>query len=437
MRFALYTTSISAHQLPLAREIVKRVGAENFRYIYTGVLQGGGQEVECKEPWIEKSGGALADDWLVGCDFLLCGVRDIDLIELRAKKGLKTAYMSERWFKPVEIKVEKRGGISPDRRESRSERYAGCGQWCFHLPGRLRMLVPGYWRMAKRVVRWLKSDPNAHYLAIGPWAKKDMLWLGVPEEKIVDWGYVVATGMRTEPPPQGPSANTPYPFARSSAPHPLRSIIRVLWVGRMLGWKRVDTIVRAVGEVERRGGDEVEKIGGISPDRRKSRSERYAWCGQRISLTLVGDGPEKERLLRLTEKLGVRCKKERSNPLSTSTSFLHLLPPQPIEKIREIMREHDVYVLASNAQEGWGATVNEALEEGMMVLGTYEAGASAALLPPEHLFHAGDWKTLAKMLYNITINGGRCCFDEVFADYSPAGAVEKLMTIWKICKRGK
>ena len=406
MRFALYTTSISAHQLPLAREIVKRVGAENFRYIYTGVLQGGGQEVECKEPWIEKSGGALANDWLEGCDFLLCGVRDIDLIELRAKKGLKTAYMSERWFKPVEIKVEKRGGISPDRRESRSERYAGCGQWCFHLPGRLRMLVPGYWRMAKRVVRWLKSDPNAHYLAIGPWAKKDMLWLGVPEEKIVDWGYVVATGMRTEPSPQGPSANTPYPFARSSAPHPLRSIIRVLWVGRMLGWKRVDTIVRAVGEVGKKG------VGG---------------GGQRISLTLVGDGPEKERLLRLAEKLGVRCKKERSNPLSTSTSFLHLFPPQPIEKIREIMREHDVYVLASNAQEGWGATVNEALEEGMMVLGTYEAGASAALLPPEQLFHAGDWKALAKALARIALGEVPFCRGTLPEKYAPAKMAEKVM----------
>ena len=57
------------------------------------------------------------------------------------------------------------------------------------------------------------------------------------------------------------------------------------------------------------------------------------------------------------------------------------MPAQPMEKVRELMREHDLFVLASNAYEGWGAVVSEALEEGMRVLGTFEAGASAAILP--------------------------------------------------------
>ena len=34
--------------------------------------------------------------------------------------------------------------------------------------------------------------------------------------------------------------------------------------------------------------------------------------------------------------------------------------------------------------------VEKALEEGMNVIGTYEAGASAAILPRERLYHAGD-----------------------------------------------
>ena len=62
------------------------------------------------------------------------------------------------------------------------------------------------------------------------------------------------------------------------------------------------------------------------------------------------------------------------------------------------MREHDVYVLSSNAYEGWGAVVSEALEEGMLTFGTYEAGSSATILPESHLFHAGDWRTLAELL---------------------------------------
>lgn len=69
-----------------------------------------------------------------------------------------------------------------------------------------------------------------------------------------------------------------------------------------------------------------------------------------------------------------------------------------MDAVRQAMREHDVFVLASDANEGWGAVVNEALEEGMRVIGTYEAGASAALLPKERLYHAGDVKALAQLL---------------------------------------
>ncbi len=67
-------------------------------------------------------------------------------------------------------------------------------------------------------------------------------------------------------------------------------------------------------------------------------------------------------------------------------------------KMRELMREHDLYVFASNGYEGWGAVVSEALEEGMNVIGTFEAGASATLLPKERLFHCGDWRTLAALI---------------------------------------
>jgi glycosyltransferase involved in cell wall biosynthesis len=72
--------------------------------------------------------------------------------------------------------------------------------------------------------------------------------------------------------------------------------------------------------------------------------------------------------------------------------------PVPINEVRKLMREHDVYVLSSNGYEGWGAVVSEALEEGMSVIGTYEAGSSATILPESNLFHAGDWRRLKELL---------------------------------------
>jgi hypothetical protein len=62
------------------------------------------------------------------------------------------------------------------------------------------------------------------------------------------------------------------------------------------------------------------------------------------------------------------------------------------------MHTHDLYILPSDGGEGWGAVLNEALEEGMAVLASLESGSGATILPPEQLFHAGDAKELRENL---------------------------------------
>jgi len=472
MKFVLYTNSVSAHQLPLAREIVKRVGRENFRYVYTGeTLQGGAQEVSAAEPWIVREGagerrrckaepengglGLFSDpntnepplsasasslethspsshlethtpdpsvtEWLENCNILMTGgLRPIDLIERRAAKGLKTFYQSERWFKPLVIRLKTRGGG---------------GEWNVRLPGKLRMLVPGYRRMAKRFVLWLKTDPNARCLAIGPWAKKDFEWLGVPPEKIVDWGYFVepsgerrrfeAVGERRRCEAEAENGGLISSSVTNQTEPPLSACasglgthpMRVLWVGRMLALKHVDTIIRAVA-LANRMSEEAEARGG---DRKL------------FSLTLVGDGPERPRLQKLAKStsawFSTNLSIRQSNNPSLSqfvypTIPISFLPPVPIAEVRPLMRTHDIYVFSSDAQDGWGAVVSEALTEGMTVLGTIETGASAALLPKENLFHTGDWKVLAEILVAASYRAVG-----LSRDYTPAGAADRLMTL--------
>ena len=132
--------------------------------------------------------------------------------------------------------------------------------------------------------------------------------------------------------------------------------VQVLWVGRMLKLKRVDTIIKAVGECSK---------------------------SKKITLDVYGVGPEEARLKKLAAEYG---------------GVIKFYPPVPINEVRKLMREHDVYVLSSNGYEGWGAVVSEALEEGRAVVGTYEAGSSATILPESNLFHAGDWRKLKELL---------------------------------------
>ena len=158
--------------------------------------------------------------------------------------------------------------------------------------------------------------------------------MGVSSDQMVPWGYFVSPGK--------------YPGGRFMSGNKLH----ILWVGRISRLKRVDTIIKALGC--QRGDVEV---------------------------TIVGDGPAKNEIMRLAVGYPVT-----------------FLPSQPIELIREIMRRHDVYVFPSNGMEGWGAVVNEALEEGMYVIGTRETGACATLLAEDALFSCGDWRRLGKLL---------------------------------------
>lgn len=378
MRIALLTNIISPHQLPLARALVKRVGAESYRYVYTEATHAErtkmGWGASAEDMWCVQ--GTFDEPLLQETDVVLSGHRALDLFEQRNVAGKKTFYASERWFKPP--------------------------------LGFLRVFAPSYFRMVRRFLRALKA-PTMRLLPQGVHAARDFARLmglfsgdcrclfrapkvafesrpggvvvplkqamaeGVlpaeaiafakrhgfaqipethwgkvkpvgPYAKMRLWGYFVAPG-------QGGS-----PRERSKGP------LRVLWVGRMLKLKRVDVLIEAVKSLPN------------------------------VTLDLHGQGPEEENLRRLAEG----CEAIRFH------DFV------PVEQVRDLMRTHDVYVFGSDGHDGWGAVVSEALEEGMVVVGTIEAGASATMLSQERLYPAGDVAALRRILEALhTEAGGR------------------------------
>lgn len=338
MRVVFYTNSVSPHQLPLARELVKRVGVADYRYVYTQELPkerknlgwaGGAEE------WIvcQRDRPQECREWLEACDVLICGLRDFSLFARRTAVRRKTIYASERWFRPISIRV--------------------CGIR-LTLPGWIRLLHARYFRYAWQIAKLMSEDNNQfRYYPMGVWAQRDMEFVcrlfGVPRQKYRSkmqlWGYFVA-----------PSQMVGERERRVDC-----STIRVLWVGRMIHCKRVDTLIRAVASMPKN-----------------------------VTLDIYGTGPMKQDWQRLAFRM-----KQGNDGCSRRITFHNAVP---IEEVRHLMREHDIYVLCSNAEEGWGAALNEAIEEGMRVIGTYEAGASATMLPKSNLYHAGDWRALSRLL---------------------------------------
>lgn len=335
MKFVFYTNSISPHQLPLARELIKRIGEGNYRYIYTSPMTSERKILgwnDALEKWIvcEKDAPKRCREWLENCDVLMSGIRDFSLFEKRIAAGRKTIYSAERWFKPIMVFG---GAIGVS------------------LPGWIRLVHPHYLRYAMRMARLISDKSMFYCYPMGVWAKRDIELIcriflvarNKYEQRIKVWGYFVEPSL------------TP----RSQHLRKDSRSLQILWVGRLLRWKRVEDIVRAV------------KVCCLT--------------GNKVTFDIYGFGPNEQCLKGLIAKLNL-C------------DVVRLYPPVPVSDVRRLMCDHDVFVLASNACEGWGATVSEALVEGMRVVGTYEAGASATMLPSSNLYHAGDWKALARIL---------------------------------------
>ena len=333
------------------------------------------------------------------CELLYDMLREFDLFEVRAQKGLKTVYAGERWLKPIPLASFKLFGHSV----------------LIRLPGVVRLLVPRYRKMARRFVK-LMDDANFYVFPIGVPAVRDMVRIyrvlkgdwraffrdpkveierklggsveGFPRMKL--WGYFV------EPSRSGKEEAKDKAKAKGEGEGEGKGeqrMLRILWIGRMLDWKRVDTLMRAFRRV------------------RKQRS---------AALLIVGEGPERAYLERLA---GADRVVAAAPEWQDGKIVFHDYVKNDVA--RELMRRADVYVMPSNAEEGWGAAVSEALTEGCPVISTFEAGSSATLLPDGNLFHAGDVAALTRLLARFS--GEMVEYDS--ASWRGTNAAAKLLEI--------
>ena len=345
---ALSTISISPHLTPVFEAFAK---LRPFTYYYHCETHASerascGWNNECNLKTELVANGT--NEALEQVDVLIEGMRDVGLIERRLAKGLPTIYMSERWLKPFGITLL-------------GHRVK--------IDGIVRLLHPKYFKLTRRFVACLKNS-KCYYLGQGAPALGDMLRLiAIFSGKLqyafrtphftygrVPCAHISATGLKDDRVSR--LRLWGYFVSPSRFVQPISGVAdgkpcaHVLWVGRMVGWKRVDTLL---------------KVARRLPE---------------ICFTLVGEGPEEPRLKRL-----VRA--------SANIEFKKF---QQAERVREMMRTCDAYVLTSDGTEGWGAVTSEALEEGACVYGTYEAGSSASMLPTEKLFHAGNVSELEELL---------------------------------------
>lgn len=370
MKIAFLTNILSPHQLPLAKALVQLVGKDNYRYIHTECFHSERQNMGWEQTSTAWSmHGNASDQNIASSDILISELRELKLFKKQISKNKRVIYVSERWFKPP------------------------LGMW--------RLLVPGYLHMALCFIFLLKKS-KFFYFPQGIHAARDIMRLYflfhghlsclfyppkvafesrpggcvIPLRQAINAGllsteeisFAKKNGFVQIPKhnwdkvhPNGIWRKLKIwgyfvaPSQRESSSRPPKQ--SVMWAGRMLSWKRVTTLVKPCCHLPQ------------------------------IHLDLYGHG-ETESALR---KIAMN---------SSNISFHDFVP---ISQVRTIMSQHDVYVLPSDAREGWGAVVSEALEEKMQVFASIESGAGATILPPRNLFNAKDVKKLERLLLNMDI----------------------------------
>ncbi len=245
---------------------------------------------------------------------------------------------------------------------------------------RLRMLNPRY-AMGMKRFRRLVTHEHVHALTIGHYAPVDLRQINAFADRIWNWGYFIdVPSQLEEPAPKRP--------------------LKILWAGRMLDWKRVDLLLKAVAKVVKSG-----------------------CIGECL---IVGNGPEQKQLSALAHKLNL------------DSDCVRFLPSVSPAEVRRLVRESDVYVLPSNRHEGWGAVVGEAMSGGCVVVANEQAGASQELVQngvTGLLFRDGDVEQLAGHLqrladdYTLRVRLREQAWKQMQEVWHPRIAAERLVAL--------
>lgn len=336
MRLAYCTNIWSHHQGPVCREFAKLLG-DGFRMfvfqpldcVWSKERQAMGWNlIPPNEPWIvgpPKTTKELSDNffqgWIESADVLVYGENhyfDHEALLRRLKHGRLSFKMGERLLK------------------SQMRWY--------------------WWFSPFFIRRWFITHnsfnyQSLHYLSMSHWCARDLHFFHACKGRIWRWGYLTEVS-------KTPTEKTE------------RGKVNVGWCGRMLDWKNVDYILRAIA---------------LLPQSIRAH----------VELTLVGEGPEEEKLKQLAEISGL-------------LDCVWFRPFLPQKEAMSFMSSLDVFVFPSGRKEGWGAILPEAMDKSCAVIANEAAGSTLELVRDGvngFTFKNGDIKTLACRLSQLIVDG--------------------------------
>jgi len=205
----------------------------------------------------------------------------------------------------------------------------------------------------------MRADMSASKMGVRYWCSRRASRVIVPSRYLARW--VAQWGVPEERLTVIYNALEPVNGVQPAAV-PLQTPVKVVTVGRLVSWKRVDKVIEAVVP-----------------------------CHQ-VGLVIVGDGPERKRLQALANTLGVANRVYFAGQVSQ-------------EETKRLMAACDLFVLNST-YEGLPHVVLEAMSLGLPVVATAVGGTPEVVCDGENgrLMALGDDSVLAQVFLQLAVS---------------------------------
>ena len=239
----------------------------------------------------------------------------------------------------------------------------------------LQMLKMKNYKAAKH--RFMNyKDKNLYVLAASAYLPYDLSHYRFSAEKILKWGYFPEINLIKDVPKKENS---------------------ILFTGRFLDWKHTETVIETA---------------------RLLKKDKFTF-----KVSLIGDGPEKEKLQNLVNKYN----------LNDCVEFLGIKSHQ---EVMQSMAEHEIFMFTSDYQEGWGAVLNEAMANGCAVVASSAAGATPFLIKHNEngkIYKYGKHKNAYQAVTELLLNKeeadrfGKNAMETIENEYNGKIAARKLI----------
>ena len=166
---------------------------------------------------------------------------------------------------------------------------------------------------------------NVYMLCAGAYVAEDMKRFGAYPGKMFMWGYFPAF----------------FDYGEDGPEKERRSVTRILWCGRYIALKRPMMAVELAEHLKEQGAD---------------------FC-----ITMIGTGELKQAV-------------EREIKERKLSGYIRMVDSVPYSEMKNYYLDADIFFMTSDRNEGWGAVLNEAMNNGCICVADRMAGAAPCLI---------------------------------------------------------